>query len=100
MDLMMSALKSTLSNSLRGRIASLLIKPLLKELKNHFDPRSYNGAIWLGLGGIAVKSHGGTDQYGFAHALEMVADMIKSDINFVISREITSISYTDPHKSS
>ena len=33
------------------------------------DPRKYNGAVFLGLNGIAVKSHGGTDSFGFANAI-------------------------------
>ena len=39
------------------------------------DPRRYNGAIFLGLGGIAVKSHGSTDAFGFANAIGVAVDM-------------------------
>ena len=90
--LMLGALKKSFASSLRGRMAGMLARPLFKEFKEHYDPRSYNGAIWLGLNGIAVKSHGGADKFGFAHALEMVFDMIKAEINFSISREITNFS--------
>ena len=41
------------------------------------DPRRYNGAVFLGLNGIAVKSHGGTDALGFANAIGVAADMAK-----------------------
>ena len=40
------------------------------------DPRRYNGAIFLGLNGIAVKSHGSTDALGFANAIGVAADMM------------------------
>ena len=39
------------------------------------DPRRYNGAMFLGLGGIAVKSHGSTDAFGFANAIGVAIDM-------------------------
>jgi glycerol-3-phosphate acyltransferase PlsX len=71
-----SSFKNCLSSSLRGKLAGWLAAPFFKELKNHFDPRSYNGALWLGLNGVAVKSHGGTDALGFAHAVEMAYDMV------------------------
>ena len=41
----------------------------------HLDPRQYNGGVFLGLNGIAVKSHGGTDATGFAAAIGLAADM-------------------------
>src|SRR3546814_9488424 len=44
-------------------------------LKDRMDPRFYNGGVLLGLNGIAVKSHGGTDEVGFAAALEVAIDM-------------------------
>ena len=43
------------------------------------DPRRYNGAVFLGLNGVAVKSHGGTDAYGFANAIGVAVDMVKHD---------------------
>ena len=41
------------------------------------DPRRYNGAMFLGLNGIAVKSHGGTDAFGFANAIGVAVDMMR-----------------------
>lgn len=80
----LAALKKSLGCTLRGKIAGWMARPLLKSMKDQFDPRRYNGAIWLGLNGIAVKSHGGADAVGFAHALEMAYDMIQADIVKVI----------------
>ncbi|HEY2110369.1 MAG TPA: phosphate acyltransferase, partial [Dongiaceae bacterium] len=45
-------------------------------LRVRTDPRRYNGAIFLGLNGVAVKSHGGTDALGFANAIGVAVDMI------------------------
>jgi len=49
----------------------------LKKFKSKLDPRKYNGAVFLGLNGIAVKSHGSTDSFGFANAIGVAADMSK-----------------------
>ena len=43
------------------------------------DPRRYNGAVFLGLNGIVVKSHGGTDALGFSNAIGVAVDMVKQD---------------------
>ena len=54
--------------------------PIEQELRKRLDPRRYNGAVFLGLNGVAVKSHGGTDALGFAHAVGVAVDMIKHGI--------------------
>jgi glycerol-3-phosphate acyltransferase PlsX len=46
------------------------------------DPRKYNGAVFLGLNGVAVKSHGGTDAFGFANAIGVAVDMVQH--NFIL----------------
>jgi glycerol-3-phosphate acyltransferase PlsX len=50
-------------------------------LRRKLDPRASNGGIFLGLNGVVVKSHGGTDALGFASALDMAIDMTKADVN-------------------
>ena len=52
----------------------------LKALRRKLDPRASNGGIFLGLNGLVVKSHGGTDALGFASALDMAIDMAEADI--------------------
>ena len=44
------------------------------------DPRKYNGAVFLGLNGVAVKSHGGTDSIGFYHSIDLCYKIIKGDL--------------------
>lgn len=68
-------LREVFSASLAGRLAYLLARPGLERLRTWLDPRRYNGAVMLGLNGIVVKSHGGTDAEGFAHALDVAMDM-------------------------
>ena len=55
----------------------LFARPALRRLSTHLDPRKYNGAVFLGLNGIAVKSHGGSDAVGFANAVGVAVDMAR-----------------------
>ena len=68
------------TRSVYGKCVGWLAKPFFKELKAYFDPRVHNGALWLGVKGVAIKSHGGTDALGFSHALETAYDMIRMNI--------------------
>jgi glycerol-3-phosphate acyltransferase PlsX len=55
------------------------------------DPRRYNGAMFVGLNGIVVKSHGGTDALGFANALGVAVDMITHGLNDKIREELAHL---------
>jgi len=68
-------LRGTFNISLLSRLGYLMARPALNGLRIRLDPRRYNGAIFLGLNGIAVKSHGGTDALGFANAIGVAIDM-------------------------
>jgi len=74
-------LRQVFSASLAGRIAYLLARPGLERLRTWLDPRRYNGAVMLGLNGVVVKSHGGTDAEGFAHAVDVAMDMVTHGFN-------------------
>jgi glycerol-3-phosphate acyltransferase PlsX len=62
-------------HSLSARVGYLFARNALRKLHMRIDPRRYNGAVFLGLRGIAVKSHGSTDALGFAHAIGVAVDM-------------------------
>jgi glycerol-3-phosphate acyltransferase PlsX len=64
-----------------ARLGYVLARGGLKRLKEWLDPRKYNGAVLLGLNGVVVKSHGGADAEGFAHAVDVAMDMINNDFN-------------------
>jgi len=68
-------LREALKNSVRGQIGYLIAKPAIEKMRERIDPRRYNGAILVGLNGIVVKSHGGTDALGFANAIGVGIDM-------------------------
>lgn len=74
-------LRRVFTASLAAKLAYLLAKPGLNRLREWLDPRRYNGAVLLGLNGVVVKSHGGTDAEGFAHAVDVATDMIVNRFN-------------------
>ncbi len=74
-------LRQVFSSGIAARIAYLLARPGLDRLREWLDPRRYNGAVMLGLSGVVVKSHGGTDALGFAHAVDVAMDMVVHRFN-------------------
>lgn len=68
-------LREAFESSFVASIGYLLARRTMQKLRARIDPRRYNGAVFLGLDGIAVKSHGGTDALGFANAIGVAADM-------------------------
>jgi glycerol-3-phosphate acyltransferase PlsX len=69
------ALRTSFRYSPMARIGYLFARNAMKKFTARFDPRRYNGAMFLGLGGIAVKSHGSADAFGFANAIGVAIDM-------------------------
>jgi glycerol-3-phosphate acyltransferase PlsX len=72
--------REALTGSMLARLGALLARQGLRGLKARMDPRGLNGGPFLGLNGIAIKSHGGTDAFGFASAIEVGYDMAKSNV--------------------
>lgn len=81
MHLALCYFKEAFKSSWMAQLGYFFARPMLKKLSMRLDYRRYNGGIWLGLNGIAIKSHGGTDSLGFAHAIDLAVDMITSRIN-------------------
>jgi glycerol-3-phosphate acyltransferase PlsX len=74
-------LRQIFNSSLSAKLGYLLARPGLDQMKIWLDPRRYNGAVFLGLNGMVVKSHGGTDAEGFAHAVDVAVDMVTHRFN-------------------
>jgi glycerol-3-phosphate acyltransferase PlsX len=74
-------LKRVFTSGPFARAGYLLARGGLQRLREWLDPRRYNGAVLLGLNGVVVKSHGGADAEGFAHAVDVAMDMITNDFN-------------------
>lgn len=75
-----SYLKAAMSSSFVTKAGALLARDGFRVLKEKMDPRRVNGGTFLGLNGIAVKSHGGTDAYGFASAVDLAFEMADSGL--------------------
>ncbi|XSG82527.1 MAG: phosphate acyltransferase PlsX [Methyloligella sp. ZOD6] len=73
-------LRAAMGRSLLARIGAVLAQGAFRALRDKMDPRHLNGGIFLGLNGIVVKSHGGTDATGFASAIDLAYDMASSDV--------------------
>ena len=90
-------LRQTFKSSLLSRLAFLLARSAFNKMRSRIDPRLYNGATFLGLNGIVVKSHGGTDGFGFANAIGVAVDMVMNHINDFIVSELSQ--YVEQHPS-
>ena len=82
-----SFLRQAFQSSVLAKIGYLFAKHALNKVKTRTDPRRYNGAMFLGLNGIAVKSHGGTDAFGFANAIAVAVDLVAHGYNERIRKE-------------
>jgi phosphate acyltransferase len=68
-------LRAAMSRTLMAKIGYLFARQAFDALKDKMDPRKVNGGVFLGLEGVVVKSHGGTDALGFASAIDVAYDM-------------------------
>ncbi len=75
-----SMMREEFNRSILSRLAGLVAWPVLNRFKKRVDPRRYNGASMLGLTGIVIKSHGGTDVTGYANAIEIALLEIKKSV--------------------
>jgi glycerol-3-phosphate acyltransferase PlsX len=73
-------LREALSRRWLSKLGYLLARPAFKALRDKLDPSKSNGGVLLGLNGVVVKSHGGTDADGFAYAVEVGYEMAKYDL--------------------
>ena len=74
------SLKNSLMENFISRLSIVFSYFSLKKFKSKLDPRKYNGAIFLGLNGPVVKSHGGTDAVGFYHSIDLCYRIIKGNL--------------------
>ena len=86
--LIIDGFRDTLADSLAAKLGGLLARRSLGRLKAKLDPQRYNGAMFLGLGGVVVKSHGAADAAGFANAVNVAVDLVRGDANARIGEEL------------
>ncbi len=83
-------LKAAMTRSLLSKIGATLARGGFKVLKEKMDPRRVNGGTFLGLNGVAIKSHGGTDALGFASAIDLGYDMAESGLVSRLTADLTA----------
>jgi glycerol-3-phosphate acyltransferase PlsX len=83
-------LRDALSRTLMSKVGYLLARHAFDTLRDKMDPRKVNGGVFLGLDGVVIKSHGGTDAEGFASAVELGYDMARYDLTKKIHEGLAS----------
>ena len=81
-------LKKSLTENLVTKLSLIFSYFSLKKFKEKLDPRKYNGAIFLGLNGPVVKSHGGTDPIGFYHSIDLCYKIVKGNLMSQIKKNL------------
>ncbi len=81
-------LRESFKSSLLAKIGYLFVRDAMAKLRMRLDPRRHNGAMFLGLQGVCVKSHGGTDGLGFANAIGVAHDLVARRFNEKIKAEL------------
>jgi phosphate acyltransferase len=84
-------LKGAFASSFLAKIGYVFAKSALAKVRMRTDPRRYNGAMFVGVNGIVVKSHGGTDALGFANAIGVAVDMATHGFNDKIKSELAHL---------
>ncbi len=85
------SLKKSLSENIFSKLSIIFSYFSLKKFKSKLDPRKYNGAIFLGLNGPVVKSHGGTDSVGFYHSIDLCYRIAKGNLMSQIKKNLSHL---------
>jgi glycerol-3-phosphate acyltransferase PlsX len=82
-------LRAAFGRTVWTRLGFLLARGAFRALKEKMDPRRSNGGVFLGLNGVVIKSHGGTDNLGFASAVDIGYDMVRYGLLGKISGDLS-----------
>lgn len=83
-------LKRAFTSSVRSKVGFLISRPATELLKHHLDPNNHNGAVFLGLNGVVVKSHGSANENGIATAIGNAAKLARADLTRRIAEDLTN----------
>jgi glycerol-3-phosphate acyltransferase PlsX len=84
-------LRNAFTSSLRSKIGFLVSRPATELLKHHLDPNNHNGAVFLGLNGVVVKSHGSATAGGVANAVTVAARLLEEDLTQRIAADMAAL---------
>ena len=85
-------LRRAFTCSVRSKIGFLISRPATELLRHHLDPNNHNGAVFLGLNGLVVKSHGSATDKGVANAIRVAARMVREDLTRKITEDLANVS--------
>lgn len=85
-------LRRAFTSSIRSKFGFLVSRPATELLRHHLDPNNHNGAVFLGLNGVVVKSHGSASIKGVANAVEVAARLVEEDITTRIAQDLEQVS--------
>ena len=88
-------IKDAIKKSWLAKIGLPFMLPALWGLKKTMDPRQYNGAMFVGLNGLSVKSHGGADAYSFSRAVDNAAKLVRQNFVPTIKEEIEKVDFDE-----
>lgn len=88
-------IKDCIKGSILAKLGLLFMLPALIKLKKTMDPRQYNGAMFVGLNGLSVKSHGGADAYSFSCAVDNAAKLVRQNFVPTIREEIEKVDFDE-----
>ena len=94
-SMFVSLMRQAFESGITAKLGYWLAKSALREMRAKIDPRAYNGAVFVGLNGISVKSHGGTDAAGFANAIGVAVDLVRGRFTERIQADLAQ-SYVIP----
>lgn len=86
-----SIIKAEFKTSIMAQLSALLAYGALSRAKKRMDPREYNGALFLGLNDICIKSHGSADSYAFSRAILVGATMVEHGFNTMVAEQIEKL---------
>jgi glycerol-3-phosphate acyltransferase PlsX len=84
-------LKNAFTSSLRSKVGFLVSRPATELLRHHLDPNNHNGAVFLGLNGVVVKSHGSANAGGVANAVEVAARLLEESLTERIAADLAEL---------
>lgn len=85
-------LRRAFTSSIRSKFGFLVSRPATELLRHHLDPNNHNGAVFMGLNGVVVKSHGSASVKGVANAVEVAARLVEEDITTRIAQDLEQVS--------
>lgn len=87
-------LRRAFTSSIRSKVGFLISRPATELLRHHLDPNNHNGAVFLGLNGVVMKSHGSANDKGVANALHLCAQLVEQDIVAQVQADLVQFAGT------